>query len=91
MKMMSWADSGDSPDCLSCKDSHRATFYVPKLGMARINPELERKNLGFRQHAKKEGGLAPCEDLLFPKFYLAEDPMPWLQETVAGWMKDHPD
>jgi radical SAM superfamily enzyme YgiQ (UPF0313 family) len=41
--------------------------------------------------AQSEGRLEPGEDLLFPKFYMAEGLDPWLQETVARWTQDRPN
>ncbi|MBW2603390.1 MAG: cobalamin-dependent protein [Deltaproteobacteria bacterium] len=37
--------------------------------------------------AVDEGIIGPDEDLLFPKFYMAEGLKDWLEETVAKWTK----
>jgi len=40
--------------------------------------------------ARQEGVIAPDDDLLYPRFYLAEGLEGWLDETVAGWMRMRP-
>jgi len=40
--------------------------------------------------AIKEKVIAPDDDLLFPKFYLAPDLDQWLQTTVSVWMDERP-
>jgi radical SAM superfamily enzyme YgiQ (UPF0313 family) len=51
----------------------------------RIYPHTELARL-----AQRQGRLRPGEDLLLPKFYMVDGLWPWLQETVASWMKDRP-
>ncbi len=41
--------------------------------------------------ALREGVITPANNLLFPTFYLAQGLEPWLQETLAQWMKIHPN
>jgi len=38
-----------------------------------------------------KGSLAPDDDLLFPKFYIAEGLADWLEETVKDWIKQRPN
>ena len=40
--------------------------------------------------AIKEGVIAPDDDLLFPKFYMAQDLDEWLRSTVSDWMDGRP-
>jgi radical SAM superfamily enzyme YgiQ (UPF0313 family) len=40
--------------------------------------------------AIKEGVIAPDDDLLFPKFYMAPDLEEWLRATVSVWMEGRP-
>jgi radical SAM superfamily enzyme YgiQ (UPF0313 family) len=40
--------------------------------------------------ALEEGVIAPDDDLLYPRFYLAEGLEGWLDETVAQWMSKRP-
>jgi radical SAM superfamily enzyme YgiQ (UPF0313 family) len=40
--------------------------------------------------ARQEGFIAPDDDLLYPRFYLAEGLEGWLDETVAAWMSTRP-
>jgi radical SAM superfamily enzyme YgiQ (UPF0313 family) len=40
--------------------------------------------------AVDEGVIAPDDDLLQPRFYIAEDLEGWLRETAEHWMKDRP-
>jgi radical SAM superfamily enzyme YgiQ (UPF0313 family) len=40
--------------------------------------------------AIKEGVIAPDDDLLFPKFYMAPDLEEWLRTTVSVWMDGRP-
>ena len=40
--------------------------------------------------AIKEGVIAPDNDLLFPKFYMAPDLDEWLRKTVSEWMDERP-
>jgi len=37
-----------------------------------------------------EGVIAPDDDLLYPRFYLAEGLEGWLDETVETWMSGRP-
>jgi radical SAM superfamily enzyme YgiQ (UPF0313 family) len=41
--------------------------------------------------AIQDGLIAPDDDLLFPKFYLARELEGWLRETVASRIKEHPN
>jgi len=41
--------------------------------------------------AIKEGVIAPDDDLLFPKFYMAPDLDEWLRRTVSAWMDGRPN
>lgn len=40
--------------------------------------------------ARQEGVIAPDDDLLYPRFYLAEGLEVWLDETVEEWMSKRP-
>jgi hypothetical protein len=40
--------------------------------------------------AVKEGVIAPDDDLLFPKFYMAPDLDEWLRTTMNVWMDGRP-
>ena len=40
--------------------------------------------------AIKEGIIAPDDDLLFPKFYMAPDLDEWLRSTLGDWMNGRP-
>jgi radical SAM superfamily enzyme YgiQ (UPF0313 family) len=40
--------------------------------------------------ARKEGVVAPDDDLLFPRFYLAPGLDPWLRPRIAEWMASRP-
>ena len=42
------------------------------------------------QIAIEEGVIAPDDDLLFPKFYMAPDLEEWLRSTVSDWMDGRP-
>ena len=39
------------------------------------------------QQAVKDGMITADDDLLFPKFYIADDLKIWTIETVKGWIK----
>jgi radical SAM superfamily enzyme YgiQ (UPF0313 family) len=64
-----------------------------------LNLESMKITMGIRiypftllaQTAQREGVLTPAKNLLFPTFYLAQGLEPWLQETMAQWMKCHPN
>jgi radical SAM superfamily enzyme YgiQ (UPF0313 family) len=63
-----------------------------------LNLESLKITMGIRiypstrlaQTALREGVITPGNNLLFPTFYLAQGLEPWLQETVAQWLKSHP-
>jgi radical SAM superfamily enzyme YgiQ (UPF0313 family) len=40
--------------------------------------------------AVEEGVIAPDDDLLQPRFYMAKGLEKWLRDTVSAWMKDRP-
>jgi radical SAM superfamily enzyme YgiQ (UPF0313 family) len=40
--------------------------------------------------AREEGVISPDDDLLFPRFYMANGLGGWLQETVKAWTADKP-
>jgi radical SAM superfamily enzyme YgiQ (UPF0313 family) len=66
---------------------------------AGLHLESMKVSLGIRiypstrlaQTALQEGVLSPAHNLLWPTFYLAPGLDPWLQDTVAQWMKSHPN
>ena len=39
------------------------------------------------RQALKDGLISADDDLLFPKFYIADDLKMWTLETVKGWIK----
>jgi radical SAM superfamily enzyme YgiQ (UPF0313 family) len=41
--------------------------------------------------AAAEGAVAPGDDLLFPRFYLAGGLEGWIDDTVSGWLKRRPN
>ncbi|MBN1277222.1 MAG: radical SAM protein [Deltaproteobacteria bacterium] len=51
----------------------------------RIYPHTELAKI-----ASMEGIIESDDDLLFPKFYIAEGIQDWLKKTLDEWMKDHP-
>jgi radical SAM superfamily enzyme YgiQ (UPF0313 family) len=51
----------------------------------RIYPHTPLSHLG-----RQEGVIAPDDDLLYPRFYLAAGLEGWLDETVAAWMSTRP-
>jgi len=42
------------------------------------------------QKAVDEGFISPDEDLLYPRFYLAEGLEHWLPDTLRAWMDKRP-
>jgi hypothetical protein len=51
----------------------------------RIYPETE-----LAQIAREEGVISPEDDLLIPRFYLAQGLDEWLGRTICAWMADRP-
>jgi radical SAM superfamily enzyme YgiQ (UPF0313 family) len=51
----------------------------------RIYPETE-----LAQIAREEGVISAEDDLLFPRFYLAQGLDKWLGQTICAWMADRP-
>ncbi len=41
--------------------------------------------------ARRQGVIAPGDDLLHPRFYITPGLEPWLRETVARWIADRPN
>jgi len=74
------------------KDSVKQSFYFADS----LEIEAMKLTSGIRiyphttlqQIAVDEGIIEPNEDLLFPKFYMAEGLKGWLDEMVAKWMED---
>jgi hypothetical protein len=64
-----------------------------------LNLESLKITMGIRiypstslaQTALREGVITPGDNLLFPTFYLAPGLEPWLPETLAQWLKIHPN
>jgi len=74
------------------KDSVKQSLYFADS----LKIEAMKLTLGIRIYplttlhriAIDEGIIEPDDDLLFPKFYMAEGLKGWLDEMVAKWMKD---
>ncbi|MDH4205739.1 MAG: radical SAM protein [Desulfobacteraceae bacterium] len=74
------------------KDSVKQSFYFADS----LETEAMKITSGIRIYpdtalhriAVDEGIIEPDEDLLFPKFYMAEGLKGWLDEMVAKWMED---
>jgi radical SAM superfamily enzyme YgiQ (UPF0313 family) len=74
------------------KDSVKQSFYFADS----LETEAMKITSGIRIYpdttlhriAVDEGIIEPDEDLLFPKFYMAEGLKGWLEEMVAKWMED---
>jgi len=72
------------------KDSVKQSFYFADS----LETEAMKITSGIRiyphtalhRYAVDEGIIEPDEDLLFPKFYMAEGLEGWLEEMVAKWM-----
>jgi radical SAM superfamily enzyme YgiQ (UPF0313 family) len=73
------------------KDSVKQSFYFADS----LETEAMKITSGIRiyphtalhRYAVDEGIIEPDEDLLFPKFYMAEGLKGWLEEMVAKWME----
>ncbi len=73
------------------KDSVKQSFYFADS----LETEAMKITSGIRiyphtalhRYAVDEGIIEPDEDLLFPKFYMAEGLEGWLEEMVAKWME----
>jgi radical SAM superfamily enzyme YgiQ (UPF0313 family) len=74
------------------KDSVKQSFYfadsleieaIKITSGIRIYPDT-----ALHRIAVDEGIIEPDDDLLFPKFYMAEGLKGWLEEMVAKWMED---
>jgi len=74
------------------KDSVKQSFYFADS----LEIEAMKLTSGIRIYphttlhriAVDEGRIEPDEDLLFPRFYMAEGLKGWLDEMVAKWMED---
>ena len=74
------------------KDSVKQSFYFADS----LENEVMKITSGIRIYphttlhriAVDEGIIEPDEDLLFPKFYMAEGLKGWLEDMVAKWMED---
>lgn len=63
-----------------------------------LNLEVVKVTIGIRIYpytaladtARDEGLISSADDLLFPKFYLAEGLENWLRKTVGEWRADRP-
>jgi radical SAM superfamily enzyme YgiQ (UPF0313 family) len=72
----------------------RSLYFADSLGIEamkittgiRIYPDTRLHRI-----AVHEGRLAPNDDLLFPKFYIAEGLANWLEETVKDWIEQRPN
>lgn len=64
-----------------------------------LNLEAMKVSVGIRIYpytaladaALKEGVIGPGDDLLMPRFYVAEGLAGWLSETVREWMASRPN
>ncbi|MBU0768027.1 MAG: B12-binding domain-containing radical SAM protein, partial [Proteobacteria bacterium] len=74
------------------RDSVKQSFYFADS----LGTEAMKITSGIRIYphtalhriAVDEGKIEPDEDLLFPKFYMAEGLKEWLEEMVDKWMAD---
>jgi radical SAM superfamily enzyme YgiQ (UPF0313 family) len=74
------------------KDTVKQSLYFADS----LKTEALKINLGIRIYpetalhriAVDEGKIEPDDDLLFPKFYMAEGLKGWLEEMVAKWMEE---
>lgn len=67
--------------------------YADSLGLDSINITMGIRiypHTPLALQAAREGIIKPDEDLLFPKFYMAQGLAPWLKETIHEWLKDRP-
>jgi len=72
------------------KDSVKQSFYFANslgIEMMKITSGIRiYPHTALHRYAVDEGIIEPDEDLLFPKFYMAEGLEGWLEEMVAKWM-----
>jgi radical SAM superfamily enzyme YgiQ (UPF0313 family) len=72
-------------ESLHFADSLRLEFVKVSAGI-RIYP-----GTALAETALREGMIAPDDDLLLPKFYIARGLERWLPDTVQEWIKGRPD
>jgi radical SAM superfamily enzyme YgiQ (UPF0313 family) len=64
-----------------------------------LNLDLVKVTIGPRiyphtdlaRHARRTGKIKTDDPLLFPRFYIENGMEAWLRETVAAWVKNHPN
>jgi len=69
---------------LEFADSLELEMVKVTIGI-RIYPNTKLAKISIQENI-----IAPDDDLLFPKFYLASDLADWLKPTVLEWIKDRP-
>ena len=68
--------------------------FADELGLEAVKLTVGLRIYPYTELARiavQEGVIQPDDDLLFPRFYIAEGLETWLRETVARWIADRPD